>query len=144
MTRYTMNSEAGVKELGNCAEVDSGRPGQRRCYNGEQRSAVQDRQHLLPTHFAGVPHAAVNQATLDENAITTLSLPFPSSDGVPRWSIWSATSVCSTTAMTRKRRGERFIDLSAATGGMGPEGTLCAPAHFRARASSATCAEMKV
>ena len=129
-----MNSEAGVKGLETAQKwIQDGLLGNGVAYNGGSDIELFKTGSTSFTLCWGTSTQLVNQATLDENAITTLSLPFPSDDGVPALSIWSTASVCSTTAMTRKLPRRKSLSNLYATTRPGARRTLCAPAHFPAR-----------
>ena len=84
MTEYTMNSEAGVKGLETAQKwIQDGLLGNGVAYNGGSDIELFKTGSTSFTLCWGTSTQLVNQATLDQYAITTLSLPFPSDDGVP-------------------------------------------------------------
>lgn len=84
LTAYDMNSEKGVKALEITQKMlKDGLLGNGVAYNGGADIELFKTGTTSFTFCWGASNQIANQAALDENKIKTISLPFPSDDGVP-------------------------------------------------------------
>jgi multiple sugar transport system substrate-binding protein len=84
MTEYTMNSPAGIKGLETAQKwIDEGILGNGVAYNGSGDIELFVSGTTSFTLCWGASTAKSNAATLADNGIETISLPFPSDDGTP-------------------------------------------------------------
>lgn len=84
MTEYTMNSPEGIKGLEQAQTwIQEGKLGNGVAYNGGADIELFAGGNTSFTLCWGAATQKAQQGTLDANGIETISLPFPSDDGVP-------------------------------------------------------------